>query len=91
MENEYLRAVQQLNDDLYETHGDTDELFFYTASGYVDIIGFGDTSLWDSENDIREFDEELNEYEPMIPYIRRKLSEYATKLIKYSLEPIVKG
>ena len=62
----YLELVSELNQELYDTHGDTDEQFFFTANGFIDIIGFGEITLWHSENDDREWIENENggEYEP---------------------------
>lgn len=80
----YLEIVQELNSELYDNHRYEGEQFFYTANGFVDIIGFGNILLWHSEDDDRERVEEENDYEPMKPFIKRKLRDYAKNLTKLS-------
>ena len=79
---DFLKLVEELNSELYDEHGDTEELYFYTSSGFIDIIGFGDITLWHSEDDMREYIK--NDYEPMKPYIKRELKKYGQKLVKLS-------
>jgi len=81
---EYLELVMELNGELYNNHGDVEEQWFYTSSGYVDVIGYGDKMLWNSENCDRKWIEKINDYEPMKPYLKRKLKDYGTFLKKIS-------
>lgn len=76
---EYLQIVNTLNSELYDKVGETEDQFYYTTNGYVDIIGFGDKTLWNSEEDDRQFDEETDEYEPLTPYIKRLFNEWCDK------------
>ena len=41
-----------------------------------------DVHLWDSENDERTFNEETNNYEPLLPYIKAKFNQYADLIYK---------
>lgn len=81
---EYLELVVELNQEMYDTHGEEETQFFYTSSGFIDIIGFGDIMLWNSEEDYREWIEEKNDYEPLKPFLKKKLKEYGKKLVKLS-------
>jgi len=77
---DYLKLVEELNQDIYDKHGETEEQFFFTTNGFVDIIGFGDITLWHSENDDRKWIEKKNDYEPIKPFIKRELKKYGKKL-----------
>lgn len=81
----YLKLVEELNQELFDNHGGDLEQFFYTASGFIDIIGFGDIHLWNSEDDGREWLEDVNEYEPLKQYVKNELKSIGQKLVKYSL------
>lgn len=80
----YLKLVEELNEELYDKHGDVEGQFFFMANGYIDIIGFGDITLWHSEDDDRKFIEKKDDYEPLKPYIKRKLKEYGKLLTLYA-------
>jgi len=81
----YLELVGELNDEMYNIHGDdTMEQWFYTSSGYIDIIGFGDIVLWNSEDNERKWIEKKNDYEPMIPFLKKTLRNYGSFLKKIS-------
>lgn len=77
---DYLKLVEELNQEIYEKHGYTEEQFFLTANGFIYILGFGDITLWHSEDDDRKWIEKKNDYEPMKPFIKRKLKKYAKRL-----------
>jgi len=79
----YLDTVNELNGELYEKHGVVEEQFYYTTNGIIDIIGFGNIMLWNSEEDDRKFIEETDNYEPFTPYIKEKFNEYLNKLQKF--------
>lgn len=81
---DYLEVIYELNQELYDKHGDLENQFFYTANGYIDVIGFGDFILWHSEDDTREWIEEKNDYEPFKPFIKKLFNDYIDDL--YSLK-----
>tara|TARA_R110000744_G_scaffold194114_1_gene312966 strand:- start:560 stop:811 length:252 start_codon:yes stop_codon:yes gene_type:complete len=76
----YLKLVEELNQEIYDKHGDLDKQFFFTANGFIDTIGFGSIMLWNSEDDDRVWIEECNDYEPMKPFIRKQLRQYGIML-----------
>ena len=84
--NEFLEAVNDLNQELYEKFGDDyhyERQFNYTTNGYCDIINFGEIMIWNSEMDEREWIEEKNDYEPFKPFIRRMYNQEIEKLQLY--------
>lgn len=81
---DYIKLVEELNDELYDKHDDPEECFYYIMAGFVDEIGFGDLTLWHSEDDTRKFSEKKNEYEPLKPHIKKLLRAYGNKFIMYA-------
>jgi len=79
---ELLETVEDLNSEMFDTHGEVEYNFFLTTNGSIHIIGYGDTSLWVSCDDDRETIED--DYEPLKPFIKRKLRLYADLLLKVS-------
>ena len=77
---DYLELVAELNTDIYDQHGETAEQFFFTANGLINIIGFGNITLWHSEDEGRKWVEKKKDYEPLKPYIKRELKKYGKKL-----------
>jgi len=77
---ECLNTVNELNSELYEKFEECEELFYYSTNGNIDIIGFGDTMLWNSEDDGREFNEEINDYEPLTPFIKKLFNQYIDRI-----------
>ena len=67
----FIELANELNQELYEKHGELEEQFYYSTNGYMDSFGFGDKMLWNSEMDDRKFIEEKNNYEDFKPYIIR--------------------
>lgn len=73
-------VVSELNSDLYEIHGETEMEFGLLSNGHSHVVSFGGATLWSSEDDDREWIEEENDYEPLIPYLKKRLSDYADKV-----------
>ncbi len=81
----YLETINELNQELCERFGDDyhyERQFNYTTDGYVDIVNFGKTMIYNSELDEREWIEEKNDYEPLKPFLKRMLLQEIDKLIK---------
>jgi len=77
---DFVEIVNELNQEIYEKHGDIEDCFYYSSDGYCDVFGFGDKMLWNSENDDREFNEELNDYEPFKPFIIKEFNSWIDNL-----------
>ena len=71
-----------LNTELFEKHNVTDLFFIYSTSGFSEVIIFDERIIWSSENDEREFIEEIHEYEDLLFFVKRKFNEYADYLQK---------
>jgi len=83
--NEFLEAVNDLNQELYEMFGDDyhyERQFNYTTDGYVDIVNFGEIMIWNSEDGERIWREESKDYEPLKPFLKRMLAQEIDKLIE---------
>jgi len=78
--NEYLDTVIKLNEELFDKQEELESQFFYSTDGNVDMVGFGDKVLWCSENDNRYFDEQLDNYEPFLPFIKLMFNEWVNNL-----------
>lgn len=76
----YIEVVKELNTELYEKFGEVEKVFEYSTTGFVDAISFNGAMLWDSEMEVREWNEEKNDYEPFEPFIRRIFNEYIDKM-----------
>ena len=83
--NIYLETIEQLNQELYDRFGDDyyyERVFNYSTDGSMEIINFGEIFLYDSETDGREWLEELNDYEPLLPFIKTVFNKEVDKLVK---------
>ena len=81
----FIEVANDLNQEIYEKHGETENQFYYSTDGYVDIFGFGDIVLWNSEMDDREFIKDKNDYEDFKPYITKVFNDYVKKMHELSL------
>ena len=81
----FIEVADDLNQEIYEKYGETENQFYYLTDGYVDVFGFGDIVLWNSEMDDREFIEDKNDYEDFKPYITNVFNNYVEKMHELSL------
>ena len=82
----FIEVANELNQEIYEKHGEfVEDKFYYSTDGYIDIFGFGDIMLWNSEMDNRQFIEDKNDYEDFKPYITKVFNKYVEKLHGLSL------
>ena len=82
--NNIVKIINSINDDIYNSSPNFVESYGcyceVSSNGLQTIIKFLDIVIWDEDNDSREFNEELNEYEPLEPYLR-KMINYIIKRI----------
>ena len=81
----FIEVANDLNQEMYEKYGEVENKFYYSTDGYVDIFGFGDNMLWNSEMDDRKFIEEKNDYEDFKPYITEVFNDWCKKMHRLSL------
>jgi len=79
---DYVEIVRELNVELYERHKEFDSYFEYRTTGFADLILFDGLLLWSSETDDREFDEDKNDYEPLVPFIKKQFNQIADGMQK---------
>lgn len=83
MENklDFVEIVNELNLMIFEKDENNYEAaFFYTTDGIVDVITFHDKVLWSSEDEDREWIEEIQDYEPLKLFLLKRLDAYVCKI-----------
>lgn len=82
----YFDIIETLNNDLYEKFGENsiiEFLYSFSSNGYHCTISLGEVMLFNSMEDDRDFDEEKNDYEDILVYVKRKTNQYIDKIVKY--------
>lgn len=77
---EFIKIANDLNQEMYEKNGEVEDKFFYLTDGYVNVFGFGEKTLWSSQDDDRNFIEDKNDYEDFQPYIIKKFNDWIESL-----------
>ena len=83
---DYLDIVENLNKGLHEKFGENsiiEFLYSFSSNGYHCTISLGEVLLYNSMEDDRNFDEDKNDYEDVLVYVKRKTNEYIDKIVKY--------
>lgn len=76
-----IEAVQLLNDKLFiEGFEDGNIQFSFSTVGYVDLVEFLGVVIWNSEDDCRDWNEDTDEYEPILHCIQRQANELISKV-----------
>lgn len=92
--NEIGRIVWEINNDIYECTEDDDGILprlSLSTNGDVLLVQFGDSYIWDSENDERDYcvDEQNEELDIKIDlecYIRSKVQELIKGISKIMVD-----
>lgn len=77
---DFEKIVQELNQDIFEKHGEIEFRFSYSTDGFLDLILFDEYIIWSSEDDNRKFNEYENEYEPFKPFIKKVFNKYIDEI-----------
>jgi hypothetical protein len=80
-----IQVVDELNQMLFEAYHQIDSVFELKSNGFEHVINFAGMLLWHSEYEERQFLEETQQYEPMIPFLIRKQQQAIKNLNKLSL------
>lgn len=90
MEN-LKEMVGKLNDRLFEIDDEYESCnsFIYSSCGHCESILFGDTLLWNSEDDDREYNEETNEYEDLKTFVVKQFNKYIDRIQNLTLPEII--
>ena len=79
--NKLIEIVNVLEQDVYEkTEGIEYLNFEVVTNGFATMVNFIGLTIWNSEDDEREYCEETDSYEPMEKHLRRVLNNELDKL-----------
>lgn len=80
----FYEIVAELNAELFRKNQKLAEEydFQYRTSGYYDAIYFSGILLWHSEYDDRQWYEDTADYEPLIPFIKKKYNDLVLSMVK---------
>lgn len=85
----YSDIAEKVNYYIYENHNELVEFGVcceYASLGYQDMFIFLDIVIWDSDNDERYWDEEIEEYEPLDKYVVKQINKVCSLLGKMSIK-----
>ena len=79
---EILEAVDSINYNLTDQQRDDNLIYLleYSDNTWSRAVSICDQVVWCSENEDREWLEEANDYEPMEPYLRTKITQMIKEL-----------
>jgi len=77
-----MKAVEELNDWIENnaSGGETNFLEFCSIGGSC-RVQFLDSDIWNSEEDLRDFDEDKNDWEPIKEYLKREVNKKIDNLV----------
>lgn len=77
---ELVDVVCELQEEITDSSGSEYFNLSVNANGYYTVVKFLDLVIWSSEDDMRIYDEEKDDYEPFAGYLRRAIGEELAKL-----------
>ncbi len=75
-------VVNELNLQIYELHGEQQYQFGFISNGSTQLITYGEVILWNNMDDNRDYNEDEDEYEDLLLFVKRKFNEYTESLQK---------
>jgi cysteinyl-tRNA synthetase len=92
---EYIDIITDINEEIIlEAEKKKQELVFTLVPeiyGYYDIVvNFLGQSIWNSDEDERHFDHQLNDYEPLTPFLIQAMKKQMEDIIIPSEITVVK-
>jgi hypothetical protein len=83
---EIIKAIERINDKLWEQTNDECIYLEYSTNYYYDFVKFLDMVIWSSDNDMRKYiDEENDIQEDLEVYLRREVNKIVDSLRKVRL------
>jgi len=79
-DQEIIEAVRELNAEIYDRSKLEYIGFKADTDGMTFGVEFAGVCTWNDDDDERDFDEEKNEHEPLVPFLRRRAIEEISKL-----------
>lgn len=82
---EVLEVVRKLNDEINENLEEASATFYFgmDTDGYSSVVTFMGINIWSSEDDERDFVDNINEYEPLIDYLKFEANKMIENLIEH--------
>ena len=81
-DKEIIDAVMAINTEMHDNSGNEYMYLTYTTNGWASAVMFGDYQIWSDDEDMREYNEETDEYEEIEKCLRRQLTEEIEKIKK---------
>ena len=79
---EAIKAVVEINEDVEYIEGLSEDVFFTAETNGIAVnIKFLGCEMWSSEEDLRDFNEEL--WEPMVDFLRRERDRLISNVERY--------
>jgi len=83
--SEIIIIIGEFNFKIFSKDEDGyEKAFSYSTDGTIDTISLYGKEFWNSEFDDREWIEEINDYEPLEPFLLKKLKSYIDTISKYT-------
>ena len=79
-DQEIIDAIRELNAEIYDRSKLECVNFYAKTDGQTWTIMFADICLWNDDDDDWEQDLHIEEYEPLVPFLRRRATEEISKL-----------
>ena len=80
MIKEIEQAVQSIEEDIFNQTGIDYFNISIKSNGFCQTVSFVGIDLWSSEDDMREYNEDEDKYEPIEKFLRRELMNQLKKL-----------
>jgi hypothetical protein len=77
---EIIEVIETLNQEMFNNTGNEYMFLSFHTNGWCQRIDFLGCQLWTDDDDMREYNEESDEYEPLETYLRRTLREEIAKM-----------
>lgn len=81
---ELIDIVRELNNELFDK-GEEELSFTFLTDGFSEYIMFNDHMIWNSDDDDRNYDHETNDYEPLLPHLKKHFNHYVNRLNELKL------
>ena len=85
MRTNYFEVLDELNAWL-EACGEKERQFGWGTDGLEDFINFECKVLWSTIKEASEFNEDENDYEPLVPFIKREFNKWVDGLNSLKFE-----
>lgn len=86
---EIIEIIYRLNCELWDNLKSPDDFvkaeFVYTTNGFVDIIKVADIHIWNSDDDLRYWDSDTEEYEDLEIFLKKEYNKLIKELSPFKI------